>query len=143
MISVNCTLITFENIRVPMLFEREHRGRRLLWSSICQALIEFSYKYGELKASLSKVKFLLPDSTTASRRIRNLANEYRLILIETLKDDLSQVKRIGISAGYSKNTYTSDNYSTINLHYTKDKKTNCIDVKYINIYWLKSRSKYN
>ena len=32
--SVTCTFITYENIRLLMLFERDHRDRKLLWSSV-------------------------------------------------------------------------------------------------------------
>ena len=32
--SVNCTFTTYENIRLLTLFERDPRGRKLLWSSV-------------------------------------------------------------------------------------------------------------
>ena len=32
--SVNCTFIIYENVRLFILFERDPRGRRLLWSSV-------------------------------------------------------------------------------------------------------------
>ena len=33
--SVNRTFITYENIRLLMLFETDPRSQRLLWSSVC------------------------------------------------------------------------------------------------------------
>jgi hypothetical protein len=39
---------------------------------------------------------------------------------EILRPDLKEVKLFGISTDYWKNTYTGDNFLTINIHYTKD-----------------------
>lgn len=89
---------------------------------LCQVLIEVGYKYGELKVSLPEVTLLLPDPTNVSRRIQHLAAEYRLKLVEMLKNDLKDVKLISVSADYWKNSYTSDSYLTVNLHYTKNNK---------------------
>jgi hypothetical protein len=39
---------------------------------------------------------------------------------EILRQDRKQIILIGISTGYWKNSYTGDNFSTINILYTKD-----------------------
>ncbi|CAF3745715.1 unnamed protein product [Rotaria sp. Silwood1] len=92
------------------------------FQQLCQTVIELGYKFGELKADVPSATFVLPDPTNVSRRIQFLANEYRLKLIQILKEDLKNVKLVGVSSDFWKNCYTSDNYLTINLHYTKDKK---------------------
>ncbi|CAF3825651.1 unnamed protein product, partial [Rotaria magnacalcarata] len=84
--------------------------------------MDVGYKYGELKAPLPYATSLLPDPTNVSRKIHHLATEYRLKFIESLKEDFESVKLVGISSDYWKNTYTSDYYLTVNIHYTKDKK---------------------
>ncbi|CAF4651150.1 unnamed protein product [Rotaria sp. Silwood1] len=92
------------------------------FQQLCQTLIELGYKFGELKAAVPSATFVLPDPTNISRRIQFLANEYRLKLIQILKEDFKTVKLVGVSSDLWKNRYTSDNYLTINLHYIKDKK---------------------
>ncbi|CAF2066345.1 unnamed protein product [Rotaria magnacalcarata] len=92
------------------------------FQQLCQVLMDVGYKYGELKAPLPYATSLLPDPTNVSRKIHHLATEYRLKFIESLKEDFESVKLVGISSDYWKNTYTSDYYLTVNIHYTKDKK---------------------
>lgn len=92
------------------------------FQQLCQILLEVGYKYGELKRSLPLAESILPDPTNVSRRIQHLAAEYRLKLNEILKEDLKSVKLIGVSGDYWKNFHTSENYLTVNLHYTKDTK---------------------
>ncbi|CAF4905652.1 unnamed protein product, partial [Rotaria sp. Silwood1] len=92
------------------------------FQQLCQTLIELGYKFRELKAAVPSATFVLPDPTNISRRIQFLANEYRLKLIQILKEDFKTVKLVGVSSDLWKNRYTSDNYLTINLHYIKDKK---------------------
>ena len=93
---------------------------------LCQSLLDIGYKYGELKAVAPAAPSLLPDPTNVSRRIQYLAAEYRLKLIEILREDLKNVKLVGVSTDYWKNSYTSDYYLTVNLHYTKDSKSTTI-----------------
>ena len=92
------------------------------FQQLCQMLLEMGYKYGELKRPVPSAESLLPDPTNVSRRVQHLSAEYRLKLIEILKEDLNSVKLIGVSGDYWKNFHTSDLYLTVNLHYTKDKK---------------------
>ncbi|CAF0804921.1 unnamed protein product [Adineta steineri] len=90
------------------------------FQQLCQALIDTGYKFGLNKCSKPSVKNLLPDRTNVSRTIKQLAEEYRLKLKDILREDLQHVRLIGLSTDYWKNTYTTDNYLTINIHYTKN-----------------------
>jgi hypothetical protein len=92
------------------------------FQQLCQVLLNLGYKYGAAKLPSPSVESLLPDPTSVSRRIKTLATEYRLKLIDILKEDLKETKLIGISSDFWKNSLTSDNYLTINLHYSKNSK---------------------
>ena len=87
---------------------------------LCQALFDLGYKYGSARLTKPSLEVLLPDRTTISRTIKQIANEYRTKMNEILRQDLEQTKLIGISTDYWKNSYTGDNFLTINIHYTKD-----------------------
>ncbi|CAF1538832.1 unnamed protein product, partial [Rotaria sordida] len=76
------------------------------FKQLCQALIDLSYKYGLAKLSKPSVEVLLPDRTNISRTIKQIANEYRLKMNDILREDLKEVKLIGISTDYWKNSYT-------------------------------------
>lgn len=89
------------------------------FQQLCQSLVDTGYKFGLHRSGKPDVKNLLPDRTTISRTTKQLASEYRSKLKDILCDDLSHVKLIGVSTDYWKNTYTNDNYLTINIHYTK------------------------
>jgi hypothetical protein len=87
---------------------------------LCQTLIDIGYKLGLNKCGKPCAEYLLPDRTNISRTIKQLASDYRLKLKDILRADLQHVRVIGLSTDYWKNTYTTDNYLTINIHYTKD-----------------------
>ncbi|CAF2122290.1 unnamed protein product, partial [Rotaria magnacalcarata] len=90
------------------------------FKQICQVLIDIGYKYGLMKTIKPLTDILIPDRTNISRTIKQIANEYRLKMNEILRQELKQVKLIGISTDYWKSSYTGDNYLTINSHYRKD-----------------------
>jgi hypothetical protein len=90
------------------------------FQQLCQALIDTVYTMGMNRSGKPTAESLMPDRTTVSRTIKQLANEYRLKLKEILCDDLQALKIIGVSSDYWKNMCTGDNYLTINIHYTKD-----------------------
>jgi hypothetical protein len=90
------------------------------FQQLCQVLLDIGYKYGSGKFNKPLVDTLLPDRTTISRNIKQIANEYRSKMNEILRKDLENVKLIGISTDYWKNSYTGDNFLTINIHYTKN-----------------------
>jgi hypothetical protein len=92
------------------------------FQQLCQVLLDIGYKYGLSKLNKPSVDTLLPDRTTISRNIKQIANEYRSKMNEILRNDLEKVKLIGISTDYWKNSHTGDNFLTINIHYTKDDK---------------------
>jgi hypothetical protein len=92
------------------------------FKQLCQVLVDIGYKYGLNKTNKPSAEALLPDRTNISRTIKQIANEYRSKMNEILRRDLEQVRLIGISTDYWKNTYTGDNYLTINIHYTKEDK---------------------
>ncbi|CAF3555851.1 unnamed protein product [Rotaria socialis] len=90
------------------------------FKQICQVLIDIGYKYGLMKTIKPSADILIPDCTNISGTIKQIANEYRLKMNEILRQELKQVKLIGISTDYWKSSYAGDNYLTINIHYTKD-----------------------
>ncbi|CAF3750639.1 unnamed protein product [Rotaria sp. Silwood1] len=70
------------------------------FKQLYQALIDSGYKYGLAKLSKPSVEVLFPDCTNMSR-------------------NLKEVKLIEISTDYWRNSYTNENFLTINIHYTK------------------------
>jgi hypothetical protein len=92
------------------------------FTSLCEKLIEVGYRFGVGKLGIPPAKSLLPDPTNVSRTVSQVAEEYRDKLKDILKNDLQGVKLIGISADYWKNSGTSDNYLTINIHYSKNEQ---------------------
>ncbi len=90
------------------------------FKQLCEVLFDLGYKYGANRLSKPSIQALLPDRTNISRTIKQIASEYRLKMNEILRQDLKEVKLFGISTDYWKNTYTGDNFLTINIHYTKD-----------------------
>ncbi|CAF4513175.1 unnamed protein product [Rotaria sp. Silwood2] len=81
-----------------------------------QTLLDVAYlSDGKIKAS-----DIIPDPTTISRRVQSMACDERRKLIITLKNDIEQVKLFGITCDYWKNTYTSESFLTINIHYGND-----------------------
>jgi hypothetical protein len=87
---------------------------------LCQALFDLGYKYGSMRLVKPSIDALLPDRTNISRTIKQIASEYRSKMNEILRKDLEQTKLMGISTDYWKNSYTGDNFLTINIHYTKN-----------------------
>ena len=83
-------------------------------------LFALGYRYGSARLTKLTLDVLLPDRTTISRAIKQIANEYRANMNEILREDLEKIKLFGISTDYWKNSYTGDNFLTINIHYTKD-----------------------
>jgi hypothetical protein len=90
--------------------------------SLCQSLINLGYQYGMAKLGIPTAISLLPDPTNISRTVSQIAEDYRQKLKDILKNDLQHVKLIGISTDYWKNSGTSDNYLTINIHYCKNEQ---------------------
>ncbi|CAF4418709.1 unnamed protein product [Rotaria magnacalcarata] len=72
------------------------------FKQICQVLIDIGYKYGLMKTIKPLTDILIPDRTNISRTIKQIANEYRLKMNEILRQELKQVKLIGISTDYWK-----------------------------------------
>ncbi|CAF1248926.1 unnamed protein product [Rotaria sp. Silwood1] len=89
------------------------------FKQLYQALIDSGYKYGLAKLSKPSVEVLFPDCTNMSRSIKQIANEYRLKMNDIWREDLKEVKLIEISTDYWRNSYTNENFLTINIHYTK------------------------
>ncbi|CAF1530213.1 unnamed protein product [Adineta ricciae] len=87
---------------------------------LCQCLINLGHQYGCGKLGAPLTSSILPDPTNVSRTISHISEEYREKLKQVLKDDLQQVKLLGISTDYWKNSGTSESYLTINIHYSKD-----------------------
>ena len=101
------------------------RGFELL----CQTLIDVGRKI----TTPTNVSTILPDPTTVSRRVQILADgindiflnqfllscfiESRKKFISHLSEHLKNVKMIGVTGDYWKNSFTSDSYLTITLHY--------------------------
>jgi hypothetical protein len=92
------------------------------FSSLCQSLINLGYEYGTAKLGTPSARLLLPDPTNVSRTVSQIAHEYRNNLKNILKDDLKNVKLIGLSTDYWKNTGTNESYLTINIHYSKNEQ---------------------
>ena len=90
--------------------------------SLCQNLIDIGYQFGTTRLGKPSADSLLPDPTNVSRTVSQISEEYRQKLRRLLMDDLKQVKLIGISTDYWKNSGTGDNYLKINIHYSKDEK---------------------
>ena len=87
---------------------------------LCQVLIDVAYTSGLNRSGKPTAESLLPDRTTVSRTVKQLASQSWCELKETLLKDLKAVKIIGLSSDYWKNTYTGENNLTINIHYTKE-----------------------
>jgi Hermes transposase DNA-binding domain/BED zinc finger len=89
---------------------------------LCQSLLDLGYQYGTAKLGTPSASSLLPDPTNVSRTISRISEEYRERLKGILKNDLQNVKLIGVSTDYWKNSGTSENYLTVNIHYTKNEQ---------------------
>ncbi|CAF4019369.1 unnamed protein product, partial [Rotaria sordida] len=87
-----------------------------------EALVQVLLDIGHSSTHQIKASDILSDSTTISRRVQSVAHDEKKKLIITLKNDINDVKLFGITCDYWKNSYTSDNYLTINIHYGKDGK---------------------
>ncbi|CAF0951941.1 unnamed protein product [Rotaria sordida] len=87
-----------------------------------EALVQTLLDIGHSSTHQIKASDILSDSTTISRRVQSVAHEEKKKLIITLKNDINDVKLFGITCDYWKNSYTSDTYLTINIHYGKDGK---------------------
>ncbi|CAF0758999.1 unnamed protein product [Adineta steineri] len=83
---------------------------------LCQSLLDIAYN----NSCRIKASDIIPDPTTISRRVRSLAEERRVELIESLLSDLKMVKLFGITTDFWKNKFSSDSYLTITIHYNKD-----------------------
>ncbi|CAF3949970.1 unnamed protein product [Rotaria sp. Silwood2] len=92
------------------------------FSTVCQSLINLGYQHGQAKLGVPSVNLLLPDPTNVSRTVSQIAEEYRENLKNMLKNDLQSVKLIGVSTDYWKNSGTSENYLTVNIHYSKNEQ---------------------
>ncbi|CAF1387580.1 unnamed protein product [Rotaria sordida] len=92
------------------------------FTSLCQSLIDLGYQYGVAKLGAPTSTSLLPDPTNISRTISQISEEYRQKLKNILKNDLQDVKLIGISTDYWKNSGTSESYLTINIHYCRNEQ---------------------
>ncbi|CAF3882251.1 unnamed protein product [Rotaria sordida] len=92
------------------------------FTNLCQNLINIGYQYGTTKSGPPSASSVLPDPTNVSRTVSQISEEYREQLKNILKVDLQGVKLIGISTDYWKNSGTSENYLTVNIHYSKNEK---------------------
>ncbi|CAF4859520.1 unnamed protein product [Rotaria sp. Silwood1] len=92
------------------------------FTSFCQSLLNLGYQYGSAKLGVPSANSLLPDPTNISRTVAQLAEEYREKLKDILKKDLQEVKLVGVSTDYWKNSGTGENYLTINIHYSKNEQ---------------------
>ncbi|CAF1578565.1 unnamed protein product [Rotaria sordida] len=77
------------------------------FTSLCQSLIDLGYQYGVAKLGAPTSTSLLPDPTNISRTISQISEEYRQKLKNILKNDLQDLKLIGISTDYWKNSGTT------------------------------------
>ncbi|CAF1555335.1 unnamed protein product, partial [Rotaria sordida] len=92
------------------------------FTNLYQNLINIGYQYGTTKSGPPSASSVLPDPTNVSRTVSQISEEYREQLKNILKVDLQGVKLIGISTDYWKNSGTSENYLTVNIHYSKNEK---------------------
>ncbi|CAF3864395.1 unnamed protein product, partial [Rotaria sp. Silwood1] len=83
---------------------------------LCQSILDLAHQHPHL----TEARSIISDPTTISRRVKNLAEEHRLALIETLLPDLKKIKLFGVTTDFWKNKFSSESYLTVNVHYNKD-----------------------
>ncbi|CAF1458736.1 unnamed protein product [Rotaria sordida] len=96
---------------------------------LCNTLLDIGRKMNESIVATT----IIPDPTTVSRRVQVLAEECRKQFISTLAEHLKNVKMIGVTSDYWKNSYTSESYLTITLHYHLNGNIRSIALKPIQI----------
>ncbi|CAF3834344.1 unnamed protein product [Rotaria sordida] len=83
---------------------------------LCQSILDLAHQHPHL----TEARSIISDPTTISRRVKNLAEEHRLALIETLLPDLKKIKLFGVTTDFWKNKLSSESYLTVNVHYNKN-----------------------